>query len=375
MIKENSKMEEEESLIEKGGQKQERIARDSNIGVTFSGGGIRSAAFSSGVLRRILQKSLKIDYLSCVSGGGYTGTAYLDWKYRHGGQDDPEWHERFFNKMRKNSGTLCIWRNPIKGFVDSIVILLLILIIGIIFPFMIWIPVALPAAYLIDYVFGEMLRSGFICPDALNNGASTNITPGIERLRNLTSNMECVPYPDESIWYTYILFVSLGAAAMLFFGAAKIVSNTWEPRFSMLAFISVFLFAFTFLPWFIEQYISVTPIWANAVIVAVGIVLWMGLPPLRDKASWALLVYFYCYVIKWRVYKTPVFKMSYSNQYFLYALWISAGLFWISPFLSNFQQGCIHAFYRYVNKNKQNYNFAKTWVKRWTQTLLHQSFK
>ena len=51
------------------------------IGVALSGGGIRSAAFCSGALRRLLQKNVKIDFLSCVSGGGYTGSAYVDWKY------------------------------------------------------------------------------------------------------------------------------------------------------------------------------------------------------------------------------------------------------------------------------------------------------
>ena len=37
-------------------------------GVAFSGGGIRSAALCSGVLRRLLQVRTKVDYLSCVSG-------------------------------------------------------------------------------------------------------------------------------------------------------------------------------------------------------------------------------------------------------------------------------------------------------------------
>ena len=35
-------------------------------GVAFSGGGIRSAALCSGVLRRLLQVRAKIHYLSCV---------------------------------------------------------------------------------------------------------------------------------------------------------------------------------------------------------------------------------------------------------------------------------------------------------------------
>ena len=37
-------------------------------GLAFSGGGIRSAALCSGVLRRLLKDKAKVDYLSCVSG-------------------------------------------------------------------------------------------------------------------------------------------------------------------------------------------------------------------------------------------------------------------------------------------------------------------
>ena len=40
-------------------------------GLAFSGGGIRSAALCSGVLRRLLRDNAEVDYLSCVSGGGY----------------------------------------------------------------------------------------------------------------------------------------------------------------------------------------------------------------------------------------------------------------------------------------------------------------
>ena len=75
-------------------------------GLAFSGGGIRSAALCSGVLRRMLQNNVHIDYLSCVSGGGYTGTAYLDWKFRNGKMDNPEWHKVLY------SGTILFKGEP-----------------------------------------------------------------------------------------------------------------------------------------------------------------------------------------------------------------------------------------------------------------------
>ena len=53
---------------------------DSYYGLALSGGGIRSATFSLGVLQRLAKNKLleKIDYLSTVSGGGYIGSS-LTW--------------------------------------------------------------------------------------------------------------------------------------------------------------------------------------------------------------------------------------------------------------------------------------------------------
>lgn len=57
-----------------------RKSKDSReIGLSLSGGGIRSAAFSLGVVQALHVHGLfpKIDFLSTVSGGGYTGAALI----------------------------------------------------------------------------------------------------------------------------------------------------------------------------------------------------------------------------------------------------------------------------------------------------------
>lgn len=52
----------------------------------LSGGGIRSATFSLGVLQALAKHNLlsKFDYLSTVSGGGYIGSWFSAWLYREG---------------------------------------------------------------------------------------------------------------------------------------------------------------------------------------------------------------------------------------------------------------------------------------------------
>ena len=55
-------------------------APENMVGLALSGGGIRSATFSLGVMQALSHNGLmdKVDYLSTVSGGGYIGSA-LTW--------------------------------------------------------------------------------------------------------------------------------------------------------------------------------------------------------------------------------------------------------------------------------------------------------
>ena len=55
------------------------------VGLSLSGGGIRSACFGLGVLQGLAERGAlpRVDYLSTVSGGGYAGAA-LTWFRRQG---------------------------------------------------------------------------------------------------------------------------------------------------------------------------------------------------------------------------------------------------------------------------------------------------
>lgn len=131
------------------------------VGLAFSGGGIRSASFCSGVLRRLLQKKANVDFLSCVSGGGYTGTAYLDWKYRNGKKDSPEWHREFFEHLRSRSGAFCNWQRPCQGILDSAILFTMTVFVALIIPFLLWSSYACPLAFVIDFLFGKILDSSW----------------------------------------------------------------------------------------------------------------------------------------------------------------------------------------------------------------------
>ena len=136
-----------------------------STGLAFSGGGIRSAALCSGVLRRLLQKKVHVDYVSCVSGGNYTAAAYLDWKYRHGKEDDAGWHKEFFEQMRKRVGYLCDWQRHggLQGVLDTIIMVALLITVNIVIPCVMYSAGAFTAAVIIDIALGKILRQGSEC--------------------------------------------------------------------------------------------------------------------------------------------------------------------------------------------------------------------
>lgn len=116
------------------------------VGLAFSGGGIRSAAFCSGVLRRLLQRNANLDYLSTVSGGGYTGSAYVDWKFRYDKQDNKDWHLKFFDHLRQRSGIFCDWQRPLHGIFDCIILFCLPVFVALVVPLILWFAYAFPLA-------------------------------------------------------------------------------------------------------------------------------------------------------------------------------------------------------------------------------------
>src|SRR5215471_9136533 len=82
----------QEELIQVA-NRQEKVLGESGqplLGVSFSGGGIRSATFNLGIVQGLAKSGLlaRVDYLSTVSGGGYVGT-WLHGVIRRHADGDP----------------------------------------------------------------------------------------------------------------------------------------------------------------------------------------------------------------------------------------------------------------------------------------------
>ena len=226
------------------------------FGVSFSGGGTRSAAFCSGVLRRLLQKEVQIDYLSCVSGGGCSGSAYVDWKYRHGKKDNKKWLQEYFNHLRENAGLVYNFQKLCRGFAEFVVICAMILFVSVVAPFILWGSYAYPLAFVIDYVFGDVLRGGTrSCQEVASE--SPNIT-----------FEDC----EESRQTPYIMNrrFALFAAPLVFAFTCFVLKGyvrKGKRLLHWLLLLSASLFGVLFFPWFLYFSLRFLPDWMKIVLV------------------------------------------------------------------------------------------------------------
>ena len=306
------------------------------VGLAFSGGGVRSAAFCSGVLRRLLQREANLDYLSCVSGGGYTGSAYMDWKYRHGKQDNKKWHFKFFDNLRGRSGIFCDWQRPLNGMFDCTVLFCMPLFVTLVVPFILWTAYACPLAYAVDFLAGDIIRGGIIthCDSAV-------------LLVNETVQ-ECMQRREKKAVERFLLFGAPLLLAMASYVIAPMIPGLKNAS-SFLTTAFAVIFGLLFLPWFYHDVLDFIPTWMRVLIILPTVVLWFLFPLMRRNATLVVIVYFYAYVIVYRVYKETFLSYAYSDHFFTQQLWIAGVVLWISPFLGTVQQRVGHIYNRYLN--------------------------
>ena len=312
-------------------------------GLAFSGGGIRSAALCSGVLRRLLKDKAKVDYLSCVSGGGYTGTSFLDWKYRKEKktEDSEEWHEEFFDNMRQRAGYFCNWEKPRQGIVDTIVMILLVLTVTFIEPIVIYGSYAFPLAFIIDYLFGKLLRAKVDCDHVASTPSPSNTNTTAQEIRK-----HCISRQKTVAFSMISLFSVLLVLFVIFYILSQKLSRRKSKYFRLFSLISFLLLSLTFLPFAIHDFFIEIPLWSRAIIVVIGVVLWFLLPLLRDKTSYGILIYLYPYIIYWKVYEAKVVGVVYSDGLFNKLLFASGFIMWFVPYLAQSRKSLGRVFNR-----------------------------
>ena len=335
------------TIQQSGPSSGRRTEKPKNTGIAFSGGGIRSAAFCSGALRRMIQKDVPMDYLSCVSGGGYTGAAFLDWKYREtkDGRFVKQWYEDFFDQMREKSGYICNWQTPCSAICQSLVFITLLIVTVLILPGLLWLPYSLPVAVVIDFLFGDILREGSSCTEP--------VKPSLTRSSYLMMELydNCSP-PFRRV----VLFVVTFVLSLVFYilRRCKICGccQTYRGYFRLGSTLAGLFFAFTAFPWLAHDFLWPSETWIRVVAFFILLVLPFFFPVIRNYAAIFLFFYAYSYIISWKVFKTELLgKVPYSDEVFYMWLAICSMTFVVFPFLGSLHQALFNVYYRFVLKH------------------------
>ena len=299
------------------------------LGVAFSGGGIRSAAFCSGVLRRLIRTKKEPDYLSCVSGGGYTGSAYVHWKYHNGKNKTSTWTDRFFDQMRKNAGVYCNRQKCNPGCCDCIILSLLFLFIIAMVLVGFWGAFACPIAFTVKFMYGQFLdgtrcRRNADSTDCLERTLLFSVSAGSFVLFHLIEYV--VDYCENEETYLKM------KTPKVFLKISQLISGA--------------TFAFTFFPWFINDFLQYMHIAIRIGIVVISAVFWFFIPVLRKYSSMGILVYAYSYVVYWHVYKGDLFFIKYTEERFRYGMIFSLVMLAVFSLLGDFPQRFVHLYNR-----------------------------
>jgi len=313
-----------------------------NTGIAFSGGGIRSAAFCSGALRRMLQDDVPLEYLSCVSGGGFTGAAFMDWKYRqetNKWNNKKKWHNEFFERMRANAGYLCNWQNPIFGMCQSTLLILVVLCVVCILPCSLWLPYALPVAEAIDFLFGDILREN------CSSSHGVQQEPASSSVMMMKLYNGCQPPVNQILLFTITATVSL-ACYMLSRGRNLV---RYKGPLKLLATLSGLIFAFTVSPWIAHDVLWPSKMWVRFLIFLSCLVFPFFFPVIRKSAGLCFRSYVYTYVLSWKVFKVKLMgAVVYSDDVFYPVLMVCALCFMFFPVVRSLQQSLFNVYYRFV---------------------------
>ncbi|KAL9981897.1 hypothetical protein ACROYT_G010660 [Oculina patagonica] len=330
----------------------------SSTGLAFSGGGIRSAAFCSGVLRRLLESEVEVDYLSCVSGGGYTGTAYLDWKYREekqqgsDGEARKDWHKEFFDHMRDRTGYVCNWKKPFQGIFDTIILSCLIITVTFVQPLIIWGSYACPVAFMIDLLFGKYLRDKVDCDAEAEASAVVSSYMTDAELSEVQAILtHCLARQGTDRIYTFILFAVLFLMFITFYVLVRLTRLSPPQRLFVRLTQYTFgaLLALTVIPFGIHDSFYKIPLWAEILVVPVGVIVWLVLPLLRSKISYVLIIFFYSYVTQLKVYEGQELRngITFSDKLFNWFLFASGFVLWIVPIVAAMNERLVHIYNRW----------------------------
>ena len=245
--------------------------------------------------------------------------------------------------MKQKSGYICDCTSCCGGFCDTVYFVGFI-IINFILPVISWAFYAFPVANTIDVIFGKLMRQSQDCDAALERqreakGTTEHDNALITRCLSGSGKLDIAK-----------LFISLFSAFIfLFFVTSKLKRGSlWLSPLLLIEYSVACILIFTFIPFTIYDFFVKIPVLTQVFVGIVAVIVWVGIPFLRRKTSYVTIVYFYSFVIYWKVFRVdlPVFFISHEDHLFHWLLSASGMFLFISSFFTNCRGRFAHGYNR-----------------------------
>ena len=237
--------------------------------------------------------------------------------------------------MREGVGLICHCQRPCQAVLESLALIALLLFVTLLAPILLWGPYAFPLAYIIDFMFGSIMRGGDLpCHDE------------VQRNPNITIE-ECEQARRTSD-FSYHLFALFAIPVCISFLSYVIKGFVQKGKgyFNFVTTFGLMSFALVFIPWFINEFLRFVPTLIKILVIVPFFLVWISFPALRRNATLMLICYSYSFVIQIRIYRNSSLGIDYDDRLFSSLLGVSAIVIWTGPLISTIQQRLGHVYVR-----------------------------
>ena len=205
-------------------------------------------------------------------------------------KDNKKWHLEFFDHMREGVGLICHCQRPCQAVLESVAIIAILLFVTLLAPILLWGPHAFPLAYIIDFLFGSILRGGSVpCRDQVRS--NPNIT--LEECREARRT-------SDAIYHRFALFATPVCISFISYVIKGFVQKK-KGYFNFISTVGIMFFALVFIPWLINEFLRFLPTWMKILVIVPFFLVWISFPALRRNATLMTVCYGFSFVIHIRV--------------------------------------------------------------------------
>ena len=242
--------------------------------------------------------------------------------------------------MKENTGYICNWQKC-GGCNDCFILSVLLVFVAITIPVVGWGSFACPIAFLVKFLYGQFLDG--------------------TRCRRKADSVDCIER-THFFFGSFLIFVGFHLVEYFIDCCEKkenyLNMKTPKVLLKIGQLITGASFVFTFLPWFINDFLQYTYLWIRVAIVVFTAAFWFFVPVLRKYSSLVILIYAYSYVVYWHLYKGELFNIKYTEERFRNGMIASMVMLAIFSVLGDVPLRLVHIYNRLVCSYTVGSNFS-----------------